>query len=116
MCLATVATCGHCQQESCCAVNICAEAKRLGMIHIAKSIPNTCPAIEIANHQTDSPLLKIYTVMEQERIQVSRCSHCDRMSGWKSGQLRADEAQQQPVSNVSAKALDELFGFDVNRK
>jgi hypothetical protein len=116
MCLATVATCGHCQQESCCAVNICAEAKRLGMIHIAKSIPEIRPAIEIANTQTHNPFLKVYPVMEQERIQVSRCSHCDGTSVLKPGFLRAEEAQQQPATNDLANALDAFFGFDVNRK
>jgi hypothetical protein len=114
MCLATVATCGHCQQESCCAINFCAEAKRLGMIHIAKSIPDICPAIEIANPQTHIPFLKVYPVMEQERIQVSRCSLCD--AGLKPGLLRAEEAQQQPANSELAKALDAFFGFDVNRK
>jgi hypothetical protein len=116
MCLATVATCGRCQQESCCAVNICAEAKRLGMIHIAKSIPDICPAIEIANPQTDIPFLKVYPVMEQERIQVSHCSHCDGTSDFKPELLRAKEAQQQPATNELANALDAFFGFDVNRK
>ncbi len=116
MCLATVETCGHCRQEFCCALNICAEAKRLGMIHLAKSIPDTHPAIQIAHPQTDIHFLKVYPVMEQERIQVLRCSHCDGMSGLKPGPLRAEEAQQQHATNELANALDAYFGFDVHRK
>jgi hypothetical protein len=86
------------------------------MIHVAKSIPNTCPAIEIANPQTDVPFLKVYPVMEQERLQVSRCSHCDGTSGLKPGPLHAEEAQQHLATNELANALDAFFGFDVNRK
>jgi hypothetical protein len=116
MCFATVGTCGHCQQEFCCALNICAEAKRFGVIHVAKSIPDTRPAIEVANLQTDINFLKVYSVLEQERIQVPRCSHCDGMSSLKPGLLRAEEAQQPRVANELASALDAFFGFDVRRK
>ncbi|KAE9969429.1 hypothetical protein EG328_006877 [Venturia inaequalis] len=85
------------------------------MIHIAKSILEIRPAIEIANTQTHNPFLKVYPVMEQERIQVSRCSHCDGTSVLKPGLLRAEEAQQQPATNDLANALDAFFGFDVNQ-
>lgn len=116
MCLATVATCGHCQQEFCCALNICAEAQRWGLIHIAKSIPETRPSIDITNVQKDVYLLRVYSVMEQERIQVSRCSYCDGMSALKPGLLRAEEVQQQRATHELTSALNEFFGFDVQRK
>jgi hypothetical protein len=116
MCLATVATCGHCQQEFCCALNICAEAQRWGMIHVAKSIQVTRPSIEITNTQTDVYLLRVYSVMEQERIQVSRCSHCNGMSALRPGPLRAEEAQQQRATKELTSALNEFFGFDVQCK
>jgi hypothetical protein len=116
MCIATVATCGHCKQEFCCALNICAEAKQLGMIHIAKSIPGTYSAIDISNPQTDVRLLRVYSIIEQERIQVSRCSHCDKMPGLKPGPLRGAETQQQGATNELASALNAFFGFDVHRK
>jgi hypothetical protein len=116
MCFATVATCGNCKQEFCCALNICAEAKQIGMVHVAKSTPATCPAIEIANPQTDVYLLKVYPVMEQERIQVPRCSHCDGMSSLKPGPMRSAGIQQQRAMNELASALNAFFGFDVHRK
>ena len=116
MCLATVATCGHCQQEICCALNICAEAQRWGMIHIAKPIPETRPSIDITNTQTDVYLLRVHSVMEQERIQVSRCSLCIGKSALKPGPLRAETVQQQRATHELTSTLNELFGFDVQRK
>jgi hypothetical protein len=86
------------------------------VIHVAKSIPDTRPAIEVANLQADIHFLKVYSILEQKRIQVPRCSHCDGMPGLKPGPLRAEGAQQMWVGNGLASALDALLGFDVHRK
>jgi hypothetical protein len=116
MCFATVEICSHCLQESCRALHICADAKRFGMIHIAKSIPDTCPTVEIANFQTDIQTLKVYSVLKQKRIQVLRCSHCVGLFGLSPEPLRAEEAQKQRTANELENALNALFGFDVHRE
>jgi hypothetical protein len=77
MCLAKVTSCTNCQQSFCSEMNICSEAKEIGDIHIPKQISTDCLEIDVEHLRADTYCIKIYTVMEQEHLQISRCNHCD---------------------------------------
>lgn len=87
MCLATVANCERCQRSSCRGIDICSDAQSRGMIHITPSAYDTAVTdrhtatyglpIDAFACGVDTFLIKIYTVMNQKRIQTQNCSLCD---------------------------------------
>lgn len=84
MCFATVADCDRCQGLSCRGIDVCPDAQRMGMIHItvsasaSESDRSTDDGVPIDAFAYDKIyFIKIFTVMNQRRIQVHDCGLCD---------------------------------------
>ena len=104
MCFAQITTC-NCQRSFCSDINICAEAKLQGMIHLAKSTTTPNAGIDVVSPHAGTYFLEVYSVMEQQHIQTRSCSRCDESPDPKSFSSRTEDSSRQHVANLSVDAL-----------